>query len=196
MNHAALHAAFDRLTKNLGPLKEPFEKLSSPALANLIHASVKNAPFFYGRCWSKLDSSLAFAETALTSPIYLIGDLALTIISAPFALCSKDASEFFKCHLIRSGIDIAAFGIGVVGTFSPDSGMWLTEKLITKIFDIDKISKDILNIVSQEAFKTIQSMLMQAGMINFAAFVPPPVGVSTSASSTSSNGLSPVEDPD
>lgn len=191
MNHAALHAAFDRLTKNLGPLKDPFEKLSSPALTNLVHASVKNAPIFYGRCWSKLDSSLAFAETALTSPIYLIGDLALTIISAPFALCSKDASDFFKCHLIRSGIDIAAFGIGVVGTFSPDSGSWLTEKLITKIFDVDKISKDILSIVSQEAFKTIQSMLIQAGMINFAAFVP----ITTASASSPANIEPPAVEP-
>lgn len=180
MTPQALHAAMHQFLKDATPILQPAARFSPPAI-NLLQASIKDGPLFYGRCWSKLDSSLAFAETALTSPIHLIVDLFKTIISAPFAICSKDARKFCKNHFVRSGVDLAAIGIGVVGTFSPDAGSWLTAKLINKICDLNKMFEDSRGLIMSAAFQTILPFMMSQASAILAGRKPQFAAASASA---------------
>jgi len=72
----------------------------------------------------------AYLTTALSAVVQLVSNLFMTIISIPFALYNKEASGLPMLFALRSGIDLSAFFIGLVGTFSPNTGGALYENLL------------------------------------------------------------------
>jgi hypothetical protein len=134
----------------LNHIMEEAEKYNAVSLACLSDAVQKNSTeIHYGYVFSKIDSACHFAAAALTAPIHLIINIFLTVISAPAALFDEKSKKFCKNHAFRCLIDLGAMGIGLVGTFSPDSATYLFKNRVQQMQPLQQAGQQMGQLFGQ-----------------------------------------------